>query len=311
MSSEQRYRLIRELGSGSFGVVYLGFDNQTNQYVAIKRVEKIGDLVSREYEILDKIKNSALCINLLDFFYTNNMHGQLIQNMVFEYFSSNLENLLTLRRQGNRPLEEETLKMHTYRLLSALAELHAQGIAHRDLKPENILLKDETIKLADFGSSKILVPGKQNTPYIVSRYYRAPELLLCCTDYDMKIDIWAAGCIIAEMGNLEPVFVGAGDGEQLFAILDVLGNFSPADVKHYLERTDFSEKFFDKIPKYKPQKKVIDGWFSNFACKKEMLALVKRMLELNSENRITAAEALKSPLFDSFRQPKSSRRSTI
>lgn len=311
MSGEQRYRLMRELGSGSFGVVYLGYDNQTNDYVAIKRVEKIGDFVSREYEILSKIKDSPFCISLLDFFYTNNVHGQLIQNMVFEYFTTNLESVLTLRRQGNRPLEEEVLKNYTYSLLCALAEIHAKGITHRDLKPENILIRDDAIKLADFGSSKILVTGKKNTPYIVSRYYRAPELLLCCTDYDFKIDIWAAGCIIAEMGHLEPVFVGSEDGEQLFSILDILGNFSTSDAEHYIERTDFNSGFFQKIPKYKPRKKVIESWFSKFSCKKELLALVKGMLELNPENRITAEEALKSPLFDCFRPSRSRKRSFL
>jgi serine/threonine protein kinase len=302
---------MRELGSGSFGVVYLGYDNDTNEYVAIKRVEKIGDLVSREYEILSKVKDSPYCINLRDFFYTNNVHGQLTQNMVFEYFTTNLENVLTLRRQGSRPLEEDVLKHYAYRLLSALSEIHAQGIAHRDLKPENIFIRDDSIKLADFGSSKILTPGKRNTPYIVSRYYRAPELLLCDTNHTLKIDIWAAGCIIAEMCHLEPIFVGSGDGEQLFAILEILGNFSNADLQFYLKRTSFNNEFFHKIPKYKPRKKVIEGWFSKFSCKKELLALVKSMLELNPENRISAEEALNSPLFDCFRTSKKRKRSFL
>lgn len=79
--------------------------------------------------------------------------------------------------------------------------MHQLGICHRDLKPENILLKEGEVKICDVGSSKIIDFGekKMNTPYIVSRYYRAPELILACNKYDFSIDIWATGCIIFEL----------------------------------------------------------------------------------------------------------------
>ena len=70
--------------------------------------------------------------------------------------------------------------------------VHQQKVTHRDLKPENILLNDDgQIKICDFGSAKVLdEESALNTPYIVSRYYRAPELILACSDYTNKIDIW-------------------------------------------------------------------------------------------------------------------------
>ena len=72
-----------------------------------------------------------------------------------------------------------------------MAYVHKQGVCHRDLKPENILKNDEgVVKICDFGSAKILSGSGLNTPYIVSRYYRAPELILACSDYTNKIDIW-------------------------------------------------------------------------------------------------------------------------
>jgi serine/threonine protein kinase len=91
--------------------------------------------------------------------------------------------------------------------------VHDKGICHRDLKPENILLTDtEIIKICDFGSAKIITPTSKNTPYIVSRYYRAPELILACSDYSNKIDIWAIGCIFAELMTLRPLFPGKTEG---------------------------------------------------------------------------------------------------
>ena len=80
------------------------------------------------------------------------------------------------------------------------------------MKPENILKNEKgIIKICDFGSAKIL-DEKLNTPYIVSRYYRAPELILACSDYSQNIDIWAIGCIFAEFMTLRPLFPGKTEG---------------------------------------------------------------------------------------------------
>lgn len=89
-----------------------------------------------------------------------------------------------------------------------------------------LLSKEGVIKICDFGSSKVIDPNGKNTPYIVSRYYRAPELMLCLTKYTTAIDVWAAGCIMAELALLTPIFKGKTEGDQLFAIFRVLGSMS-------------------------------------------------------------------------------------
>ena len=116
-----------------------------------------------------------------------------------------------------------------WQLLQGLKSIHEKDITHRDLKPENILLQypyeigkgknenylDSTVKICDFGSAKKISKDHMNTPYIVSRYYRAPELILGCSDYTNKIDIWATGCIFAELLCLRPLFPGKSEGSQL------------------------------------------------------------------------------------------------
>ena len=110
-----------------------------------------------------------------------------------------------------------------FQILSGLKAMHERGICHRDLKPENILLsKEGKIKICDFGSSKILNRNGQNTPYVVPRAYRAPELILCLTNYTTAIDIWAAGCILAELFLLTTLFDGKNEGEQLFKIFQLV-----------------------------------------------------------------------------------------
>jgi glycogen synthase kinase 3 beta len=103
--------------------------------------------------------------------------------------------------------------------------MHELKIIHRDLKPENILLKDSQVKICDMGSSKIIDDENfMNTPYVVSRYYRAPELILATNKYDDKIDIWAVGCILFELMTRTPMFPGDSEGLQLLEHMMILGS---------------------------------------------------------------------------------------
>lgn len=88
--------------------------------------------------------------------------------------------------------------------------MSTKDICHRDIKPHNVLVNPVTNKLilCDFGSAKVLVRGEPNIAYISSRCYRAPELIFGTTDYTSEIDVWSAGCVIAEMINGDPLFLG-------------------------------------------------------------------------------------------------------
>ena len=95
---------------------------------------------------------------------------------------------------------------------------------HRDLKPENILLNSSgEVKLADFGFAKVKNPSQVQTDYISTRWYRAPEILLKKPDYSFEVDIFALGCVMAELMLLTPLFCGKNELEHFSQILNVMG----------------------------------------------------------------------------------------
>ena len=109
----------------------------------------------------------------------------------------------------------EDIKSYVSQTLKGLEYMHKLKIVHRDLKPENILVVKETneVKICDFGSSKFIDEKDfKNTPYVVSRYYRAPELILGSNKYNDRIDIWAVGCILFELLTRTPMFPGDTEG---------------------------------------------------------------------------------------------------
>lgn len=132
---------------------------------------------------------------------------------MFEYCSGNLEDVIQKAKAERRAIPMTDIKTFMKQILKGMMHVHSLNICHRDLKPENILLTDKGIvKICDFGSAKVMNSKELNTPYIVSRYYRAPELSLGCSDYSHAIDIWAIGCIFAEFMTMRPLFPGKTEG---------------------------------------------------------------------------------------------------
>lgn len=194
----------------------------------------------------------------------------------------------------------EDIRSYMKQILTGMAYVHKQGIFHRDLKPENILLNDKgVVKICDFGSAKFL-NDKLNTPYIVSRYYRAPELILACSDYTEKIDVWAIGCIFFEFLKLMPLFPGRTEGSQLIEQIAILGlpsretmfkmskQMSPntVDLVHKLD--DMPCQNMAHILPYKDySRKDIE----------DCADLISKMIQWVPKDRISCEEALKHSFF--------------
>lgn len=110
---------------------------------------------------------------------------------MFEFCDRSLEDVVKELEKKNTYLEIGLVKKVVKQILNGLTHMHSKKIIHRDLKPENILLLNGVVKICDFGSSKVIDDEEfHNTPYVVSRYYRAPELIMACTMYNDRIDIW-------------------------------------------------------------------------------------------------------------------------
>lgn len=109
-----------------------------------------------------------------------------------------------------------------YQLLRGLKYVHSAKVLHRDLKPSNLLLNTNCdLKIGDFGLARTTSETDFMTEYVVTRWYRAPELLLNCSEYTAAIDVWSVGCILGEIATREPLFPGKDYVHQLRLITEV------------------------------------------------------------------------------------------
>ena len=292
------YEPISLRGSGAFGYVIEAYDRVHDARVAIKRTHKVGTKLSREYEILSQLKDCEYIVKLRDTFYSVNDDGKVIQNLVFEYVTRSLETYMDDFRKKKKLIPIEKIKKISKQLLLGLNYCHKKNIVHRDLKPENVLFtQDEQVKICDFGSSKCIKDKTTSTPYIVSRYYRAPELILGKMNYDSKIDIFAAGCIIAELFTLTPLFPGKTEGLQIFEHMCILGNpgkeyFSEFNLpRNYVEYFDgIKIKGIERFDKLLNE----EGFYSNEDVKNGS-DLILNMLKWDTNKRYTAEQCLSHP----------------
>ena len=283
----ERYEKGRTLGEGTFGVVYEARRRETNELVAIKKIrlgkarEGVNFTAIREIKLLQEIRHEHV-ISLVDVF----AHKKNL-NLVFEFCSSDLEMVIKDKRT---PLSAGEVKSYLRMTLLAVKHCHDNWVLHRDLKPNNLLIAPNgCLKLADFGLARIFgSPDRRFTHQVFARWYRAPELLLGSKTYGPGVDVWAVGCIFAELMLRRPFFAGSSDIDQLGKVYAALGTPTEMNWPGCTALPDFIEFVYVPPPPLRET-------FPNET--DEALDLLKKMLEYNPNKRITIANALDHPYF--------------
>jgi serine/threonine protein kinase len=257
----------RVVGTGSFGIVFQAKCLETGESVAIKKVLQDRRYKNRELQLMRPMDHPNV-ISLKHCFFSTTSRDELFLNLVMEYVPETLYRVLRHYTSSNQRMPIFYVKLYTYQIFRGLAYIHTvPGVCHRDVKPQNLLVDPLThqVKLCDFGSAKVLVKGEPNISYICSRYYRAPELIFGATEYTASIDIWSAGCVLAELLLGQPLFPGENSVDQLVEIIKVLGTPTREEIRCMNPNyTDFRFPQIKAHPWHKVVHLTFCSWLSNY-----------------------------------------------
>ncbi|OTF80594.1 Basket-like protein [Euroglyphus maynei] len=303
----KRYENLRIVGSGAQGVV-CAHDHLLDRDVAIKKLSKPFQNVThakrayREFKIMQLVNHKNI-IGLLDAFTPQNTLEEFQDvYLVMELMDANLCQVIQM------DIDHERISYLLYQLLCGIKHLHSAGIIHRDLKPSNIVVKtDCTLKILDFGLARSSSGPQMMTPYVVTRYYRAPEVILGM-GYQENVDIWSVGCIMGELIRGRVLFPGSDHIDQWNRIVEQLGTPNQefisrlqATVRNYVENRP-------RYPGYTFETLFPDVLFANRPSPQSDLNapqardLLSKMLVIDPQDRISVEGALNHPYIRLWRE---------
>jgi serine/threonine protein kinase len=322
-----KYDLAEKIGQGSFGVVRRGKNEATGEDVAIKQLVHICEdkgmirRVLREVRIMHSLQHINV-LALKDLLFDR---GALY--FVMELCCIDLYVLSYVDHEAYSQLEPRDFVEIMKQVLKGLQHMHSVGVVHRDIKPSNVLVNYRLeVKICDFGLSRQL-PGATSaadsdsvateeelskecnpamlsnvpmTPYVVTRWYRAPEILLTDGVYDCAQDVWAAACTFAEFAMRKPLFPGSCSVNQLRLIIRGIG--SPRDDD--LAFAGISSRGLHFLNEKRPYS---DGGLaaqlartSLGSAHPQFVQLLRSMLQFNPIHRLQCETALKLPIFNLY-----------
>lgn len=293
----RKYELMQKLGKGAYGIVWKALDKRTRQPVALKkcfdafRNSTDAQRTFREIMYLQEINGHPNIVKLINVIKADNDKDIYL---VFDFMETDLHAVIRANI-----LEDIHKRYVIYQLLKSLKYLHSADLVHRDIKPSNLLLNaDCHVKLCDFGLcrsiAEITGPNPVLTDYVATRWYRAPEILLGSTRYSKAVDVWAIGCILAEMITSRPIFPGTSTMNQLDKILEVTGYPSMEDVDSI--KSPFASTMLESLPPGRTKK--LEELFPSAS--PEALDFIQQCLWFNPTKRLTIENALKHPFISQF-----------
>ena len=299
---DDNYQYIKHIGHGAYGVVVSALDRKTNMKVAIKKVAKaFEDLIDakrilREIKLLSFFDHENI-ISLLDVQRPQARTGYEDIYIVSDLMETDLHRVVYSRQE----LTDEHIQYFVYQILRGMLYLHSADVIHRDLKPSNLLLnKNCDLKICDFGLARGFDQAKDEnlTEYVVTRWYRAPEVILNASHYTKAIDVWSIGCIFAELLGRSPLFPGEDYLDQVQRVIAVLGMPSQEDMSFI--GNDSARRYIRSLPK---RQRV--PWSSLYPKANPVaLDLLNKMLIFNPEKRYTVEQCLAHPYFDGLHNPE-------
>ncbi|XP_052756513.1 cyclin-dependent kinase-like 4 [Galleria mellonella] len=291
----ERYEKLAKLGEGSYGLVYKCRNRDTGEIVAVKKfVENEDDplirkIALREIRMLKNLKHPNL-VNLIEVF-----RRKRKLHLVFEYCDHTVLHELEKYPAG---CPELLSKQIIWQTLQGVAYCHRHNCIHRDVKPENILLtSDGVVKLCDFGFARMISPGESYTDYVATRWYRAPELLVGDTMYSTPVDVWAIGCVFAELLSSEALWPGKSDLDQLYLIRKTLGDLLPRHMTIFSQNTFFQGMALPEPTTLEPLEKKIP---QRYAHNELVVDFLKKCLDKDPMMRWTCEQLLRHPIFENF-----------
>ena len=276
------YEKQDKIGEGTFGTVHRAVVVATGKVVAIKKLKKTQgtDVATlREIMLLQELRHPNV-VELVEVY----VHKAQI-SLVFEFCATDLEAVI---KDRTKVLDNTTIRSYLRGTLCGLAHCHANWILHRDMKPGNVLLDSAgEVKLADFGLARFCgSPERKFTGQVVTRWYRAPELLFGAKFYGPSVDLWSVGCILAELLQRVPFFPGTSDIDQLSKVFSTLGTPNTSDWPNV-----------SSLPDYVAFEPTVGTPLSSIfgAAGPDAVSLLQALLTFCPAKRITAEDALQHP----------------
>lgn len=295
-----------KLGEGTYATIHMAdeveslskkkFLDESEEYVykrcvALKRIklteysQGIEISAIREIKALKQIKNKHV-IDLYDvFLYNKNIH------LVLEYIHTDLEAIIQNKQIIIMPADIKAWLLMT---LKGLYACHRKFIIHRDIKPNNILINNKGIvKIADFGLARGIdvIPMTNN---VVTRWYRAPELLFGSKHYSFSVDMWAIGCVFAELFLRTPFFASDNDFQHVELVFKALGTPTEKEWKNHTTLPNYVKyPIYNKMP--------FKTIFT--AASDDAIELLEKMLVFDPTKRITCLNAIKHDYFKNLPKP--------